>query len=153
MRRTFAKRQVESRPVFNGRPNHGLPIGLYSLIFDEFLVALKSAPLDNLPADELQELLADTVELLRVSAAIYDKEQLRENALSPVLQSLLNAPLSKMSSDQHTISDFVITTIAGKHQPYRAFVEIKNEIGEGHSDPFVQCALSYEKYWCGEDVR
>ena len=44
-------------------------------------------------------------------------------------------------------SDRVMPQPCGLSTAYLLIQEIKNEIGEGHADPYNQGSLAYRKYW------
>ncbi|KAJ1301447.1 hypothetical protein OPQ81_008705 [Rhizoctonia solani] len=129
--------------ILSGRPADatGLPIGLYHSIFDSFQKRINSTPPDVTPKQ-----LTDTLRLITASQNIYAKEpgaQGRVEALAPILDSLLGCSIG-MYETKGTKSD---GSILSRNGAYCMVMEIKNEIGTGGSDPSIQGAIEFAKYW------
>jgi hypothetical protein len=143
--------QQKKRPVLNGRPADlsGLPIQLYHPVFSAFDEFMQSS--DVLP-DAADYATAHT--LLVQSAALYPKEEMREEVLLPLLRQALHKPLQRIVNANGTKSDFSYTVNCEKHLDALAFLgEQKNEIGTGGCDPSVQAGFSYRQFWTEDRVR
>lgn len=79
--------EQRTRPTYNGRPTTriGPPITIYNHAFAIIRDRLK----DLLKEPLTPSLITDTSQLFDAAAAIYDKENEREDAIYPILQRLL----------------------------------------------------------------
>jgi hypothetical protein len=147
----FKKEQQENH-LLNGRPDgtrEGLPVGLYSPVFDNFSAALKTEP-DEF---DLRNTIHRTISTLCTHAVdIYGTEEGRWNVIKPLLQVILGAPIEHKKTATGAASDGVICSQVAGRQVFRAIFEIKNEIGTGGCDPSVQGAFSYRNYYSQRPV-
>ncbi|KAG8722942.1 hypothetical protein FRC09_005467 [Ceratobasidium sp. 395] len=150
----FRQQQATSDYIRNGRPatRTGLPVVIYHPVFGQFLSNLQST--DPIPPTTYFQ----TVEYLTISQKIYETESrepsnesgqseqqsdARYQASRGVLASLLGGFLSK-SSVQGTQPDGLVL---GNNGACLIIVEMKDEIGSRESDPLIQAAQSYSRYW------
>lgn len=138
----YMKLQGTQYAMFNGRPASatGPPVALYHPVFDAFTNELDSTA--ELPT----QTYALVNDLLEASQAMYPTElgpNSRTQSLRPILEKLL-PPYLGIREAPGTKSDGLITARNGA--PCMV-MEINNEIGTGGSDPTVQGAISYAKYW------
>ncbi|CEL53119.1 hypothetical protein RSOLAG1IB_11251 [Rhizoctonia solani AG-1 IB] len=129
--------------ILNGRPQPaaGLPIGLFHPVFDRFRELIDSTKFDATP-----EQLSSTLSLIKASQDLYaleGGEKGRTAAILPLLNSVLDCSISATEIPRNK-SDGTVQTRNGA---YTLVVEVKNEIGTGGSDPSVQGAIAYAKYW------
>ena len=139
------KTQNSKYPILNGRPNHGLPIGLYHPVFDDFRFDLKHSG-DWVPTAE--DYIRAT-EVFRVSSALYNDERERTDALKRPLSELLGETLIVFESGRN---DGIMLAVCGTADAITSVLKVKNEIGEGGSDPSFQGCLSYRMYWAAAKV-
>ncbi|CAE6389813.1 unnamed protein product [Rhizoctonia solani] len=132
-----------------GRPAErtGLPIVLYHPVFGGFLTRLRS----NDPIEP--EVYLRTREHFLVSQDLYEHEnnnpRARDEATRTSLGGLLGNALQKITV--HGVqADGVIT---GRDATPLMIMEMKNEIGAGSSDPSIQAAQSYTRYWSSAGAR
>ncbi|CAE6407480.1 unnamed protein product [Rhizoctonia solani] len=142
----FLEQQGGDDYINIGRPanNAWLPIVLYHKVFGQFLRGLRS----SYPPNEVYQ---HTEQHFSVSQAMYGGEtgnpQAKDKHFRDSLRHLLGDALQKNKGDG-VEADGVTT---GTNLAYLVVMEMKNEIGTGSSDPSVQAAQSYMRYWC--DVR
>ncbi|KAF8604048.1 hypothetical protein BDV93DRAFT_410490, partial [Ceratobasidium sp. AG-I] len=134
---------------FNGRPYNrtALPIQLFHPIFDTFTNALEDT--EGLEPSRY----AAVEELLHIAQDMYSTEEYRWEELQPCLIAALSTDIDEYSIPKCK-ADGVIKFIdpnAGLFA-YCAIVEINNEIGTGKSDPSIQAAQSYARYWSEENL-
>ncbi|CAG8531330.1 11009_t:CDS:2 [Paraglomus brasilianum] len=88
-----------------------------------------------------------TIELIEIMAKVYDVEDLRLQAFRDHTTSL-TGQFSIVENEDKSKSDGILQTITTSGQiGLRVILAMKNEIGRGRSDPTIQAALSYAKYW------
>ena len=146
--REFLKMQQDV-VILNHRPPHcvGPPIFLYHEIFSKFL--------DDYTNEELELQTghcAWTIELIEIMAKVYDIEDSRLREFRDHMISL-TGQFSTAENEYKSKSDGILQTTTTSGQiGFRVILEMKNEIGTGRSDPTIQAALSYAKYWAQSQV-
>ncbi|KEP52305.1 kinase domain protein [Rhizoctonia solani 123E] len=141
----FKQQQENSNiPIYNGRPYErtSIPIQLFHPAFDFFTTELEKS-------DELIEDKCAIVEKLMFgSQALYNTETDRWSAIKGLLIGAVGHPIFKDSISRCQSGGVVTFTEPNSaRKAYGAVVELNNEIGTGHSDPWVQSAQSYARYW------
>ncbi|QRV82359.1 kinase domain protein [Ceratobasidium sp. AG-Ba] len=156
----FRKQQETAYYIMNGRPasRDGPPIVLYHPVFGEFLSNLRSE--DPLPP-EVSYLVTS---YFSRSQMIYETELrdppdqsgqhqaqnvARDQSCREPLSALLGSLLSR-SPAHGAQPDGLVTSSVGA---CIILLELKNEIGTGGSDPSIQAAQSYSRYWGGFQAR
>ena len=124
----------------------GAPIGLFYDAFNQFQSGLKDAA----PVPEGFPLLVR--EYINISTAVYRNEKQRHDQLGPVLTDLLQVDLIVMEVPQVKSSSIsrVVTSSSSDQHAFQLIVELRNEIGTGNADPFVQAGRAYQKYWSSD---
>jgi hypothetical protein len=129
--------------------NHGLPVHLFNPAFSHFRRTLVD-PNINLTADDYSR----AHKYMCVSAALYETEALRHDAISTCLSEAVRFSLIPVVNADGTKADGSIVTPTLDNYPATAGIyELKNEIGAGSSDPAIQGSLSYRKTWVSKTVR
>ncbi|CAE6405663.1 hypothetical protein RSOLAG22IIIB_10241 [Rhizoctonia solani] len=141
----FQKQQEKSKiPIYNGRPygRTDIPIQLFHPAFDFFTTEFKK---DDEPDAEK---CSAVEQFMFGSQALYDTEPIRSKRTLRLLVGALGHPVTRDAISKCE-SDGVVTFTekSSSQQAYAAVVEAKNEIGTGKSDPWVQAAQSYARYW------
>lgn len=131
-------------PVYNGRPGElsGPPIGLFHSVFNDFERGLK----ENDPIDI--DIRKNVRSLIEASTNVYYGEKGRMEAITPFLTTLFSGELL-VTSKSNVQSDGVL--LAKSIRDWNAYIlifELKNEIGAGGSDPYMQASRAFQKYWC-----
>jgi hypothetical protein len=142
--------QQNTFPIMNGRPANlsGLPIQLYHPVFSIVQEAMYSPDVD-LSADDY----ATTHTLFTQSAALYAKEEKREEGVIPLLKEMLGVTLLRIANANNTRPDFsYVVGCDGLLSALAGLVEIKNEIGTGGCDPAIQAGFSYREFWSADEV-
>jgi hypothetical protein len=143
------KKTQEKLPILNGRPHHGLPIGLYNPVFDQFKADLSCTEDRPITAEQYSQVAG----LFATSRELYEREPDRRDEVCQRLNALFGAPISiVVHPKRYTQSDGLVTTACGIVNAIRAVLELKNEIGYGGSDPSFQGCLSYRMYWAEQTV-
>ncbi|KAG9086361.1 hypothetical protein FS749_003688 [Ceratobasidium sp. UAMH 11750] len=142
----FRQQQATTNYIRNGRPatRTGLPIVLYHPVFGRFLSNLRStAPISS-------AIYTQTTRYFTVSQELYEAEfdqrptmTARDQSSQEGLQVLLGSFMSRVSMCG-TRPDGLASGHGGA---CLIVVEMKNEIGTGGSDPSIQAAQSYSRYW------
>ncbi|KAL5631181.1 hypothetical protein ACGC1H_006876 [Rhizoctonia solani] len=147
--RNFRAQQAGPNYINIGRPAEHvwLPIMLYHPVFGRFLTRLRSTdPIDS-------EVYLRTTEHFPVSQNLYEEEtnhaQARDEITRSSLRRLLGDALRKTKANG-VEADGVIT---GPDATCLVIMEMKNEIGMGSSDPSIQAAQSYTRYWSDNTAR
>jgi len=147
----FPKEQKEW-PIMNGRPLelHGPPIHLFHQAFSDFQHTFTHPSL-NLTANDY----GNAHRYILVSAELYASEQQRHKAILHSLNEAIGFSLFSLKSENGAMPDgTILMGVAGNLKvlvPGGIF-ELKNEIGEGSSDPATQGSLSYRKMWVSDKV-
>ncbi|PVF90894.1 hypothetical protein CPB86DRAFT_508930 [Serendipita vermifera] len=90
---------------------------------------------------------------LVASAEIYRLESHRRAGVINLLKELLGRNIKLEQNDDQSSSDGLITIdITLVQCALLLLLEIKNEVGSGHSDPSIQAALSFTRYWSQDKV-
>ena len=147
---TTFKEEQEKRPIFNGRPfeNHGLPVHLFHPAFSQFQ-RTRDDPSLNLTAKDYH----NAHQYITLSAALYDTESLRQEAILRSLNSAISFDLHGVKSEGGTMPNgSIVLRTASDSQAIAGIYELRNEIGMGNSDPAVQGSLSYRKAWVSDKV-
>lgn len=71
------------------------------------------------------------------------------SAIASLLVTLFGGQCVSIS-EQKVNSDGVIMACYVEWNAYILIFELKNEIGTGGSDPFVQASRAFQKYWCAD---
>lgn len=134
--------------IKNGRPADqvDLPIGLYHPVFGNFLNNLEN-PDPTQPTSA--SLCASTKKFFAVSQDIYKIEELRLAEIDKELGSLIGEPFL-VSKKLGVLPGGMITGHGGAAC---IFMEMKNEVGAGGSDPSIQAAIAFSKFWGNDSVR
>ncbi|KAG8731859.1 hypothetical protein FRC11_001924 [Ceratobasidium sp. 423] len=141
----FEKQQAkDNTPIYNGRPYErtAIPIQLFHPVFNLFTTELEQT-------GELSAIKYRAVEkFLFGSQAIYSTEPVRWSAIKGLLTAAIGYPIHKDEISKCQ-SDGVITFTEeySAAKAYGVIVELKNEIGTDHSDPWIQGAQSFARYW------
>ena len=142
----FLKEQSEGkgREVWNGRPldYHAEPVGLYHPVFNEFHDAMENT--EPFYADAATYDAIDHI--FYVFSSLHKDENKRASAIEGPLRILLDRAFIATRASK-VESDGVIVQPCGRSIAYLMIQELKNEIGEGSSDPYNQGSLAYQKYW------
>jgi len=77
---------------------------------------------------------------------LHKDENKRASAIEGPLRILLDRAFIATRASK-VESDGVIVQPCGRSIAYLMIQELKNEIGEGSSDPYNQGSLAYQKYW------
>ena len=143
-----SKKKSNDQPLFNGWDGYdGNPITLYHQVFPQFQDDLDK-PLDGMsfPAEYLKTIW----DLCCESVKFYTLEDLRQTALQSQFSMLLDEPAIVMTAQSSAKCDGMVAGSSAYHleQAWMVFLEIKNEIGTGSSDPSIQASFAFQKYWC-----
>ena len=76
----------------------------------------------------------------------------RASAIEEFLKTLLDRAFTSTTAKK-VKSDGVMTQPCGQFTAYLMILEMKNEIGEGGSDPYNQGSLAYQKYWTSRKLK
>ncbi|CAE6506478.1 unnamed protein product [Rhizoctonia solani] len=149
-RSAFEKQQEKGIiPIYNGRPygRTAIPVQLFHPVFDYFTAQLSQK-------DELSTSKYVAVEnLLLASQGLYASEPARWKVIKDLLTAAIGYPVYK--DDISRCQSDGVVTFTQKDSAYKAYgivLELKNEIGTGHSDPWVQAAQSFARYWSEEKM-
>ena len=149
-----------------GRPldtRTGPPITIYVPAFARLRDRLAALDGHNVPSaihDDTQlppNFLTIVANLFVQSCKLYDTEALREDAVLPLLETLLDLQLSrrhKMSPGERQAEFDAVECVPlrNKSQAYSVFLEVKNELGIAGASG-IQCAFIYEKAVALPSVR
>ncbi|KAG8692343.1 hypothetical protein FRC08_009837 [Ceratobasidium sp. 394] len=128
----FRQQQVSTNYIRNGRPatRTGLPIVLYHPVFGRFLSNLRStAPISP-------TIYAQTTRYFAVSQELYETEFGQRST-----------PTARDQNSREGLQ-VLLGNFTSRHDGACLIVmETKNEIGTGGSDPSIQAAQSYSRYW------
>jgi hypothetical protein len=136
----------EGRGRLEGRP--GPLVGLYNPVFAEFQTSLNDLSLAIPPT-----VYTNVAKLFSVSTSLWPDEASRSAHMKEPLTSLIGTQYIVQDIGSARSDGVVITSTSNRPIAYRAFIEIKTEIGTGGSDPVAQGAKAYEKYWAQAEVR
>ncbi|KAG8924840.1 hypothetical protein FRC02_010152 [Tulasnella sp. 418] len=149
--RNFRRLQTDAKgkAILCGRPhtNTGLPIEIYHPAFGQFQKDVRDTtrPLDPIDIQRTHDFMIE-------STSFHKNKQDRTYALKGLLGSLLEFPIGDHINRDNTHADGVIKlAVPSGACAFLLIIEMKNEIGEGNSDPFHQGALSYRRSWCFQD--
>ncbi|CAE6465106.1 unnamed protein product [Rhizoctonia solani] len=147
--KNFRAQQKGPNFINNGRPadKEGPPIILFHPVFGRFLTQLRSTdPIDP-------QVYRHTVDHFIVSQDLYEHEtkhpEARDEVTCTSLRDLLGDTLSKVTANGVQADG----TITGWDATRIIIMEMKNEIGTGGSDPSIQAAQSYLRYWSNQLAR
>lgn len=149
--RTLGKEQTQN-PVLNGRPldNRGQSIFLYHPIFDRYQKILGDR--EWTPTAKNYQ---TTQVLVNSSADLYSDELQRTAMLKPLLSNILGYPIQSIRNDDNTSGDGAITVGVEVDDLISCLLlnmVVKNEIGEGHSDPSIQAVMLFRKFCVQQNV-
>ncbi|KXN86844.1 hypothetical protein AN958_09580 [Leucoagaricus sp. SymC.cos] len=145
---TAAVTNIESyqhiNPVFNGRPfdYSGPPIGLYHPVFNAFEKGLQAN--DPIPLD----IRLNVQNFIQLSAEVYSSETERLTAVQPTLFKLFGGQLLAFEG-KGVENDGTICVTTNSWNTSILIFELKNEIGSGNVDPFLQGTFAYQRYFSG----
>jgi len=122
--------------------NHTEPIGLYHPVFNEFQHAMKNTE----PFDADVATYDAISDIFGLFSQIYPEKKDRVKAINGHLGALLGRQFTVVEADG-VKSDGVVDQPCGDSKAYLVIMEVKNEIGTDHSDPYNQGSLAYQKYW------
>ena len=91
-------------------------------------------------------------DLFSAFAAIHDTERHRIDAISQPLHALIGGTFFIIVANG-VKSDGILLQPSCGSSAYVSLLEVKNEIGVGHSDPYNQGSLAYRKYWAEESGK
>lgn len=140
--------QGSSSAIYDGRYKRGKsatvapPIELYHKVFREFGRRVRDENI-VLPITILQL----TAKLMRAVSIISVKEAPRDSETRDIMREILDTLLIHAPNEDATSSDYIsmVQVPLGTATPLQ--VEVKGEMGTGGSDPSVQGAFSYTRYW------
>ena len=140
--------QHESRKdaVYNNRPHHltGPPVQLYHPAFAKFIREI-SRPVK--PGDLTHEELEEAARFIDASLDFFRDESYREKCLNDLDGTLGRfTAFELMSVDARLINPGGTTTVlcdSAEKEAVVRIVELKNEIGEGDSDPIMQAECGF----------
>ena len=131
--------------VYNNRPHYltGAPVQLYHPVFAKFIREI-SCPVEA--GDLAHEELEEAARFIDVSLDFFRDETLRQKYLND-----LDGTLGKLASGQIVVDARVIkpdgtTTVfckSARREAVVRIVELKNEVGEGDSDPIMQAECGF----------
>ncbi|KAI0293179.1 hypothetical protein B0F90DRAFT_1643375, partial [Multifurca ochricompacta] len=135
-------KQQAKLPILNGCPFgcYAPPIGLFHPVFNSFQEVLASQ--DPLNLDDGAS--RDRSTRYMAFANLYKNETDRLKAIHAPLNALLGGALERVSQTGVTADGLVIEACCGS-TAYIAILEMKNEMGTAHIDPFIQAGLSYRR--------
>ncbi|QRV96600.1 kinase domain protein [Ceratobasidium sp. AG-Ba] len=149
----FLEEQLRgAAPIYNGRPRskQGLPLEIYHPVFHAFTQRIQSNDIpdsDSLRAMEF---------FMSISQAVYACEAQRTLAVKNHLKSLLGVEAITVEPANSCTADGVIMTKShvaiDDPSAYLLVMEVKNEVGTGDSDPSIQGAKSYARYWSDDNL-
>ncbi|QRW17485.1 Tyrosine kinase specific for activated [Rhizoctonia solani] len=145
----FAEQQWGKNYMLNGRPHThtGPPIVLYHPVFGNFLTNLKSS-------NQLSPKFHDSIfEYFWASQRIYHAEagsraSNQDENTRTILEDLLGK-LWRVTEDGPNPDAVTIGSNGGAC----LFIEMKDEIGTGGSDPSIQTAYSYSRFWRNSQLK
>ncbi|KZP10890.1 hypothetical protein FIBSPDRAFT_838122 [Athelia psychrophila] len=148
----LAIQEHEEKHILNGRPlkNHGFPIELFHPVFDKFRTDANKITLEISPED-----YKDVASLCASAADIYKTEDARGVGIYTILEKILATKLTTKNANgaRSARADGVITLSLEEVIAFLAVVELKNEIGTGHSDPAAQVSFSYAFYVSQKEIE
>ncbi|KAG8945803.1 hypothetical protein FRC04_012250 [Tulasnella sp. 424] len=134
--------EQEARPMQIGRPfeTTGPPIFIYHKVFSKFksLIDIKDPKLEA-------EDVATALRLIQAAAEGYQNEAFRREAILSKIEKLLGNPVGGAAPESGFRHDGVVYHLSPQGKVPILVVEMKNEIGEGGSDPDIQGAFSFRK--------
>ncbi|KAK7437614.1 hypothetical protein VKT23_018513 [Stygiomarasmius scandens] len=135
--------------IFNHRPLEltGPPITIYHPVFSNFIRSM-SVPTETLEFTDVE--LEKAMYLITIATEFYDHEDDRRDAIYKVLKGFV----ADTTITYHNVQQKQLTFSAGAFmrtkcslmagvEAYPSFLEVKNEIGEGDSDPIAQAECDY----------
>ncbi|CAE7183802.1 unnamed protein product [Rhizoctonia solani] len=134
-------------PIYNGRPLRltEIPIQLFHPAFDLFEAKL------NVSAGPTARDYQAVESLLIGSQELYDTDTTRWRVISGLLSAMLGYPIDSINRGE-TGGVVVFSKKYSIRKAYGVIIEVKNEIGTGSSDPWIQGAQSYSRYWSQEEM-
>jgi hypothetical protein len=117
------------------------PVQLFHPVFGHFLDGMKSDI--ALPDD----IIPQTAEYMRAASAIYETEEKRRIALTPLLCAILDVNIQMILNEDRTNPDGMVEVVKNTSHFVIFLQEDKNEFGDGGSDPSTQAGLSAGRCW------
>ncbi|KIO24082.1 hypothetical protein M407DRAFT_26518 [Tulasnella calospora MUT 4182] len=135
--------EQQKHPMAIGRPfeTTGPSVSIYHPVFSEFKTLI------NDPNAAPPEDVVTAFNLIQAASKMYDKEDARNNALRPIIEALLHRGILGLPSGYSFIPDGIVWGDIAVGSVPLLIVEAKNEIGAGGSDPNIQGAFSFRKFW------
>ena len=118
--------------------------GPHISIFHEAFARFRAKFLD-LSTQIPPEVYHNVTRLFGKSQTVYPGRKDQAETVGPIIQKLIDNDCIQPKVKGAIPDGAVITAMAGRPTAYRAFLEFKNEIGTGGSDPVAQGAKGYEK--------
>ena len=128
--------------------NVGPSVVLYNNAFSQFVLEYS-----DMTKSIEKRFLDLAVEFSAVSSHSYNSEKNRQKPLNDCFEKYLSWNIQNYTLDFNSCSrpDGLITVSVEKgfitHNYPVLFLELKNEIGLGNCDPYLQAAWSYAKWW------
>jgi hypothetical protein len=120
---------------------------MYNEVFSKFLFDYNDEDLE--PSARLCRW---TIKFIRSMTDIYGDEDGRETAFQDFIGKLTNESLTKQSTTDGFGNDGMIECRTAIGEVLIVNIEIKNEVGTGNCDPYIQGIFSYSKYWARDKV-
>ena len=143
----YAKSQI-AYSIYDGRykaakPRTSIapPIQLFHPAFGHFLDIVER---DFAPPDDI---VRKTTDYMTAASAIYGSEQERRNVLTPLLCTILDVNIQAILNEDRTNADSIVEVANGTLISLIFLQELKNEFGDGGSDPSTQTGLSVGRCW------
>ena len=143
--------------IYNGRPIEltAPPIEIYHPVFAKFRREI-SVPIDkaSFSPDELEQ----ASDLVTNSLAFYEDEIDRVVKISNQMRALVHDNVLNQTGiiwdngRTFTPDGSIFASCRNREPGVTAFIEVKNGIGEGLSDPIYQAQCDYVLYYSGKDV-
>jgi hypothetical protein len=110
--------------------------------------------LDSLKSNDPlpDEIIRQTVEYMKGASAIYETEEKRRNALTPLLCAILDVNIQSILNNDKTSPDGIVELLKNLSSFLIYLQEDENEIGDGGSDPSTQAGLSAGRCWAQSKV-
>jgi len=144
--------------IFNHRPLEltGPPITIYHPVFSNFIRSM-SVPTETLEFTDAE--LEKAMYLITIATEFYGHENSRKGAIHKILEGFdFDATIAYHNAQQKqrifSPSAFMRTkcSLMADVKAYPSFLEVKNEIGEGGSDPIAQAECDYVAVVTSDEV-
>ena len=125
--------------------NVGRPVIWFNRAFSKFKTDYNN---ENLPLSK--KLNQQVLEFVKKMAMTYNNENDRKDVLDLFLSEALGLNFNTIKLSDGSSNDGCLLQ---NNNYLVAICEMKNEIGLGHSDPFLQASFSYFKFWAQNKVN